>query len=145
MRILTLMIFAALTLAACATNGSDMNLDDVPFEARDTSEGRVLANDEGMTVYTFGQDEPGQSNCYGGCAEAWPPVEASSGATASGKFSIIERDDGSRQWAYDGEPLYLWVQDSEPGDATGHNVNDVWFVVPVESSAGASGGSSGLY
>ena len=27
-------------------------------------------------------------------------------------------------------PLYYWVNDEVPGDATGQNVNDVWFVVP---------------
>jgi predicted lipoprotein with Yx(FWY)xxD motif len=26
-------------------------------------------------------------------------------------------------------PLYYWVRDGQPGDTTGQNVREVWFVV----------------
>ncbi len=53
------------------------------------------------------------------CAEAWPPVLASEGEQPIGKWTIVVREDGSRQWAYDGYPLYTWHLDKEPGDTFG--------------------------
>ena len=41
----------------------------------------------------------------------------------------MTRDDGSKQWAYKGKPVYLWVKDKKPGDKTGHGVREVWHVI----------------
>jgi predicted lipoprotein with Yx(FWY)xxD motif len=96
--------------------------------------GAILTGANGMTLYTFANDEAGVSNCVDGCAANWPPllvgvsVEPSSAAEAAGELGVIERADGSRQVTYNGAPLYYWVRDVLPGDTTGHNVNDVWFV-----------------
>ena len=46
-----------------------------------------------------------------------------------GELGVTKRDDGTFQVAYDGMPLYFWVNDEAPGDTTGHEVNDVWFIV----------------
>jgi predicted lipoprotein with Yx(FWY)xxD motif len=40
----------------------------------------------------------------------------------------VTRDDGSKQWAYKGKPLYTWVKDAKPGDVTGDGVNSVWHI-----------------
>ncbi len=95
-----------------------------------TANGR-LVNESGMTVYTFDQDkaDSGKSVCNDDCAKNWPPVPASEGTKADGDYSIIERDDGSRQWAYKGQPLYTFVKDKKPGDTTGDNVKEQWHVV----------------
>jgi predicted lipoprotein with Yx(FWY)xxD motif len=53
------------------------------------------------------------------CAEVWPPVLAADDAEAVGKWTITERSDGSRQWSYDGFPLYTSTLDEAPGDAYG--------------------------
>ena len=94
----------------------------------------VAVND--MTLYLFTVDEEDQSNCYDGCAAAWPPLQVEAnevpvpGAGVDGaKLGVTERDDGTYQVTYDGSPLYFWASDEEPGDTTGHGVNDVWFVV----------------
>lgn len=50
-------------------------------------------------------------------------------AIVAGELGVTERDDGTQQATYNGWPLYLWINDSAPGDATGHEVGDVWFVV----------------
>jgi len=47
---------------------------------------------------------------------------------ASEDWSVIAREDGSKQWAYKGKPLYLWVKDHKPGDATGDGFRGVWHV-----------------
>jgi len=39
---------------------------------------------------------------------------------------VITRDDGKKQWAYKGKPLYFWVGDTKVGDKTGDGVNKVW-------------------
>ena len=92
-----------------------------------TSSG-VLTNPAGMTLYVFDKDaaDSGKSVCNGDCAAKWPPLMASANDKASGHYSIVTRDDGSKQWAYKGKPLYLWVKDQKPGDTTGDGVNNVW-------------------
>ena len=47
---------------------------------------------------------------------------------AAGEYSIIGRDDGKRQWAYKGRPLYRWINDKAPGDRTGEGFKQIWHV-----------------
>lgn len=111
------MIFALAGAAAAA-----------PVTTVGTDNGDVLADESGMTLYTFDKDTSGVSNCYEKCAANWPPLTASEGDTADGAYSIVERKDGMKQWAKDGMPLYLWIKDEKPGETTGDGVNDVWHV-----------------
>jgi predicted lipoprotein with Yx(FWY)xxD motif len=69
-------------------------------------------------LYTFTKGV----DCTGACAKAWPPLLAPADAKASGKFSIVTRPDGTKQWAYDGKPLYLFVKDKKPGQETGNGI-----------------------
>jgi len=91
--------------------------------------GGIMTDNAGKTLYTFDKDAGGKSACNGPCAGNWPPLMAGSDAKASGDWSIITRDDGSKQWAYKGKPLYLWSKDQKPGDMTGDGFNGVWHVV----------------
>lgn len=43
-------------------------------------------------------------------------------------YSLTERKDGTLQVSYKGQPLYLWVNDTNPGDMTGDGVMDVWHI-----------------
>lgn len=52
------------------------------------------------------------------CTHLWPPVLASD-AKPIGKWTIVTRKDGAKQWAYDEQPLYTSILDREPGDALG--------------------------
>jgi predicted lipoprotein with Yx(FWY)xxD motif len=99
----------------------------------------VMTDSSGMTVYTFDKDPTGKSVCNGKCAANWPPLHATPGAKASGDFSIVTRDDGSRQWAYHGKPLYLWRKDQKPGDRTGEGVNNVWHTVAQQTYSRSGG------
>ncbi len=107
-------------LGGCASIGS------APAQVADG----VLAGPKGMTLYTFDKDVAGsaKSVCNGPCATNWPPLMAADADKASGEYSIITRDDGSRQWAIKGKPLYYWVKDSKPGDKTGDGFNKLWQV-----------------
>ena len=91
----------------------------------------VLATPSGATVYTFDKDTAGngKSVCNDQCAQNWPPVAAQASDAASGDWSIVTRDDGSKQWAYKGAPLYTFAKDAKPGDATGDKRGNVWHVV----------------
>ena len=119
----TLIIAAAAAAAAFATPVAAGPLGTV-----DTSIGQVLASEaSGMTLYTFTQDSRNTSTCYDRCADAWPPFLAAEGAQEQGGLGIIARQDGSRQWALNGQPLYFWAGDAGVGDVTGHGVGGVWF------------------
>ena len=117
------LILGAVTLAVVAGCAST---SPAPAKVADG----VLTGPNGMTLYTFDKDVAGggKSTCNGPCAANWPPLVAAPGDAASGDFSIITRDDGSRQWAVKGKPVYYWVKDSKPGDKTGDGFNKVWQV-----------------
>jgi predicted lipoprotein with Yx(FWY)xxD motif len=91
--------------------------------------GDMMVDHKGMTLYTFDKDTGGKSVCTGECAKNWPPLEAKAGDKAEGKWTIIKRDDGMMQWAYNGKPLYYFMKDKAPGDMTGDKMKDVWHVV----------------
>jgi predicted lipoprotein with Yx(FWY)xxD motif len=92
-----------------------------------TSSG-VLTNTAGMTLYVFDKDaaNSGKSACNDDCAAKWPPLIATASDKASGDYSFVTRNDSTKQWAFKGKPLYLWVKDQKPGDTTGDGVNNVW-------------------
>lgn len=123
--------------------GSVSNVDGTG--GRDTSR----LDREGFTLYTFENDRndtegdgTDDSDCNGGCAETWPPLYADRGATPGGPFSLVERDDGTAQWALNGLPLYFYAPDQAPGDTLGEGAGGVWFVArptPVGGGGAAIG------
>jgi predicted lipoprotein with Yx(FWY)xxD motif len=90
----------------------------------------VLVDAKGMTVYTFDKDSAnsGKSACSGRCAENWPPVLATDAQPAA-PYSTVTREDGSKQLAYNGKPLYTFVKDKKAGDKSGDKAMDVWHAV----------------
>jgi predicted lipoprotein with Yx(FWY)xxD motif len=93
-----------------------------------TNEGDILVDQNGMTLYTFDRDSELKSVCNAQCAASWPPLIAAAGAKRAGRYAIIARDDGGRQWTYKGKPLYLSVQDQRPGDRSGDGVDNLWRI-----------------
>ena len=83
----------------------------------------------GRTLYTFDKDAANKSNCNGGCAAAWPPFLVKDGDRTSGEFRVVTRDDGTRQWAMNGKPLYFYAADVQAGDAKGDGQGGVWHVI----------------
>lgn len=110
----------AVLLAACASPAR------MPASVADG----VFVGPNGMTLYTFDRDAAGsgKSVCNGPCATNWPPLMAGAEAKASGEWTVIVRDDGSRQWAWRGKPVYYWIRDAKPGDRTGDGVNNAWRI-----------------
>ena len=133
-------IMALLATAAIAAE----NPVGAPVMVQETDAGPVLATMAGMTLYTYRLDEasPGKSRCtntrytmqngrqFGQiplpaaqsrktCAEKRPPFLAAADAAPAGDWSLIDRSDGVRQWAYKRSPLYTSSKDHRPGDVNG--------------------------
>ncbi|MDF1486600.1 hypothetical protein PY257_15685 [Ramlibacter sp. H39-3-26] len=115
---------ACLTLAVALGGCASYGQGNAPAQ---TSAG-MLVGANGMTLYTFDRDAAGsgKSACNGACAAIWPPLTAGDADAAHGDYSIVMRDDGKKQWAYKGKPLYFWSKDAKAGDATGDGFNSVW-------------------
>ena len=116
------LVAAALVAAGCATTSKDRTPADV--------RNNMLVGESGMTLYTFDRDTvgSGKSACNGQCATNWPPLIVIGAMEPSGGYTVVTRDDGRKQWAYKGRPLYFWAKDAKPGDTTGDNVNNVWHI-----------------
>jgi predicted lipoprotein with Yx(FWY)xxD motif len=99
-----------------------------PAKSADTAKGKTLVDDKGMTLYIFDRDAAGKSTCNGPCATNWPPLMVAAEAKPSGDWTVVTRDDGTKQWAYKGKPLYHWSKDTKAGDISGDGVNGVWHI-----------------
>lgn len=137
------------TETTAAPAGDDGMYGDVTTEAPatgaavetgDTELGEVLTSG-GKTLYIFTADTDGTSTCYEGCEDTWPPlladaegeVEVGEGLDA-GLFDTSQRDDGTSQVTVDGQPLYFYAPDEEPGDVKGQGVGGVWFAVSPDGT-----------
>ena len=122
-RISASLILSASLLAACAGQAIS------PVSPARVTDG-ILTGSNGMTLYVFDKDAAGsgKSVCNGPCATNWPPLLAMDGETASSDYGVVVRDDGRKQWAYKGKPLYYWIKDQRPGDKTGDGVNNLWRI-----------------
>ena len=119
----TVLAASLAVLAACSSMSAE-----APAPAK-VADG-VFTDSKGMTLYTYDKDTaPGKSACNGPCATNWPPLMVADGASASGDWSVATRDDGKKQWAYKGKPVYTWVKDTKPGDKTGEGAGgNTWHV-----------------
>lgn len=101
----------------------------LPAQVVFTERGAMLTDPKGMTLYYFDKDDSGnKSNCNGKCTERWIPFAAPAGAEATGDFTLIVRNDGSKMWAYRYRPLYTSQQDNVPGDANGFDPSNLWHI-----------------
>lgn len=89
----------------------------------------VLRDTNGNTLYLFAKDEAGKSNCNDACILKWPAFTAKADAQANADLTIVVRNDGSRQWALKGKPLYYFAGDAKAGDTHGEGIGGVWSVV----------------
>jgi predicted lipoprotein with Yx(FWY)xxD motif len=123
--------------ASAAATGVKVKVVDSEF-------GRVIANGKGEAFYLFESDANRRSECYGACAEVWPPVitkgkpRAGDGAKAN-LLGTARRENGKLQLTYAGQPLYYYEHDS-PGTILCHDVVEfggLWVVVRPDGEAAA--------
>lgn len=134
----TILAVAITTFISGCTAIAANNPATSPATSHDTTKGMVLATPAGITLYTFDMDKKGVSHCTNACAQTWPPFSAKADAQATGEFSVIKRADGSKQWSYEGKPLYTFVGDTAAGDANGNGIGGVWHIVPAAGMEKAS-------
>ena len=146
--------------AAGASTSGAASSGSTEITTASASGSTFLTDGSGRAVYLWAKDTGDASQCSGACASAWPPVTATGSVTAGGSavasdLSTITRSDGTKQVTYDGHPLYYYVGDSGPGQATGQGSDNFgakwWLVAPSGSdvtasvtsfTAGSSGGGS---
>ena len=87
--------------------------------------GTVLVRGTGHALYMFAPDGGSQLACSAACQKVWPPLIAP-------KSGVAKAIDGKRVVTYDGWPLYTYVLDKTPHEATGQNValnGGYWWVM----------------
>ena len=160
-----LLLLAALAVAGCGGGGNSNASSGAPKTASGAAAtvgvsneglGKILVNSQGRTVYLFSRDSGTTSQCSGACAVNWPPLRATgkptigSGATAS-LIATTTRSSGAKQVTYNGHPLYLFKEDTKPGDTNGEGITAFggsWYALSpagdqITSQPSNSGGGSG--
>ena len=98
-----------------------------------SDKGIVLVGTNDFTLYTFDKDVVGSgaSACNGQCAVIWMAAVVELESVAA-PLSLVVRDDGKKQLAYNGKPLYFYSKDLQPGDILGDNVFNVWHLALLQ-------------
>jgi predicted lipoprotein with Yx(FWY)xxD motif len=87
----------------------------------------IFADAKGMALYVAATDRvPNVSSCYDNCGHNWPAFNPAENERDAGDWKIILRDDGTKQWAYKGKPVYRFILDRQPGDINGEGIGSVW-------------------
>jgi predicted lipoprotein with Yx(FWY)xxD motif len=112
----------------------------VTVTSADDRFGTYLVDGDGRALYLFTLDEPGVSNCDDACLVTWPALLTDGEAAAAGEvdatlLGTLQRDDGTVQVTYAGQPLYTFAGDGAAGEVNGQGINDVWFVIAPDGTA----------
>jgi predicted lipoprotein with Yx(FWY)xxD motif len=137
---------AALSTAAVASCGNGRAVGPPQYEVLTRGIpglGQVITDGQGFTLYMYRPDDRGPSQCNGFCAQQWPPLMLPSGVTRpkagpgvrASLLGTVRRANGELQETYGGWPLYLWIRDTSPGQATGQAVDmGLWYAMSVNGS-----------
>jgi predicted lipoprotein with Yx(FWY)xxD motif len=102
--------------------------------------GEIITDGKGFTLYMYAPDRRGRSQCSGFCAQQWPPLVLPRGVTRpkagpgvrASLLGTARRANGQLQVTYGGWPLYLWIGDDGPGQATGQADDmGLWYTLSV--------------
>jgi predicted lipoprotein with Yx(FWY)xxD motif len=123
---------AAPTTAAPDTGPATVDVATIP------DIGDALVGPDGLTLYTFEQDQGTTSACTGTCADVWPGLVADGDPTGGDGVdaSLLSTAEGQvpNQVVYNGHLLYNFSGDSAPGDAMGIGIPG-WY--PLDPSGDA--------
>jgi predicted lipoprotein with Yx(FWY)xxD motif len=120
---------------AQAATGTTIKLGDSQF-------GPVVFDGDDQAIYIFDKETGPTSECYGECAAAWPPVltkgePQAAGGVKQNLLGMTERDDGTTQVTYKGQPLYYYAHEA-PGEVTCHDVDEfggLWLAIDAEGNS----------
>jgi predicted lipoprotein with Yx(FWY)xxD motif len=92
----------------------------------------VFIDHAGYTLYEFaGGDGSKAEKCALTSCKNWRPLAAPQLAEPIGDFTVVDRSDGIRQWAYKNRLLYTYAEDLAPGYANGVGVDQRWDIAAV--------------
>ena len=141
------------SLATGCGHGSHPTAPDrVTVDARPIAGvGTALVNDMGFALYMFLPDRQTRVTCTGTCAGVWPPLLVSpTGRIVAGPgvnpalLGRVPNPGGGDVVTYNRWPLYTYVSDTAPGEATGQALNlngGPWYVIrPSGAPAIPAGG-----
>jgi predicted lipoprotein with Yx(FWY)xxD motif len=104
------------------------------MQIQETLLGYVLADNGGHTLYAREGAVVQESAEYDG--RLWQRFAAPWLANDQGEWTVHAPAAGVRQWAYQGQPLFTYAKDNEPGDVYGQGVDGDWSAVVLEPAAG---------
>lgn len=156
-----LALAVSLLLAACGSSSSSTTGSSTAQPAASTSaasgdtvktasssQGTILVDVNGMTLYHLGGEQSGKFICTSSaCTAIWHPLTVTAGSTPSGpvaSLSTVKRPDGTTQVTYNGTPLYTFAQDHAAGETNGQGIKDVgtWTVITTGSASSTAASSS---
>ena len=122
--------------SAIATAATPVERTGTVIESAKSEFGRMLFDGTGQAIYLFDKEQTTKPECYGACAEAWPPVLTKGMPTAEdgAKQNLLDttkRTDGKTQVTYGGHPLYYYAHEAK-NEVKCHNIRGfggLWLVV----------------
>ncbi|MEI7886925.1 MAG: hypothetical protein WCJ04_06000 [Actinomycetes bacterium] len=101
--------------------------------------GDVLADGQGHVFYIYTPDGTGAATCVDACAAAWPPVLTEGGVVADAAVSKLKLGStgqgAAAQLTIEGQPVYFFASDTEPGATAGQAAGGKWFVLNTDGVA----------
>jgi predicted lipoprotein with Yx(FWY)xxD motif len=129
--------------SSMATAATPENRTGTVIKAAKSQFGMMLFDSTGQAIYLFDKEETTKPECYGACAEAWPPVLSKGAPSAKdgarqNLLGTTKRTDGKIQVTYGGHPLYYYAHEAK-NEVKCHNIQGfggLWLVVtPAGQSA----------
>jgi predicted lipoprotein with Yx(FWY)xxD motif len=133
----------AATGALALTGGSSSSSTTSVVKSGHALGKSVLVTRRGLTLYSLSAERNGRFICTDStCMSVWKALVVSRGTKPAGaaKLATVRRPDGRTQVTYKGKPLYTFVKDTKPGQATGEGFKDVgtWHVASTGSGTTAA-------
>jgi predicted lipoprotein with Yx(FWY)xxD motif len=102
------------------------------------SYGEILTDQSGNVLYGLSFDSVGGDPLYNG--SAWPLAPQitdplpNAGATAALTNGTFSNASGGPWLKINNRPVYTYVSDSEPNQASGHGIGSVWFTIKADGT-----------
>ena len=132
------------TPSAISTAATPVKRTGTVIKSAKSEFGMMLFDGTGQAIYLFDKEQTTKPECYGACAEAWPPVltKGSPTAASGAKQDLLgttKRTDGTTQVTYGDHPLYFYAHEAK-NEVKCHNIQGfggLWLVVTPAGRAAA--------
>jgi predicted lipoprotein with Yx(FWY)xxD motif len=130
--------------SATSTAATPVKRTGTVIKSANSQFGKMLFDGTGQAIYLFDKEGTTKPECYGACAEAWPPIltEGTPIAAEGTRASLLgtaKRTDGTTQVTYGGHPLYFYAHEAK-NEVKCHNIRGfggLWLVITPQGRAAA--------